>query len=292
MVAHCEARGVVLMEAFMWRHQPRTAGAPKPGRGGAIGELRLIRSSFSFPIDPGDWRLDPPGEAGRSGTSAVTGSARRGSSPGPSPSRSGPWRGSGRPGVDLSLTAELKFPDGVLGLIDCSFEQPFRCSYELVGTRGVDRGSRRLSAPANGPSPALVEDRVEPRNLASTGETSTRRWSTPSPRRFATGRTLTSPGRGRPGSDDGARRHPRRGTGRARDGERTPRARLRRPDRSRRRPRGVHKASITHRPGRLARRCRSGRRRRRGAAVPAGSELPIAELIRLRGELAGSGTLS
>ena len=34
-------------------------------RSGAIGELRLIRSSFSFPIDAGDWRLDP--RAGRRG---------------------------------------------------------------------------------------------------------------------------------------------------------------------------------------------------------------------------------
>jgi predicted dehydrogenase len=32
--------------------------------------------------------------------------------------------------------ASLKFPDGVLAAIDCSFEQPFRCSYELVGSEG------------------------------------------------------------------------------------------------------------------------------------------------------------
>src|SRR5262249_12828879 len=42
----------------------------------------------------------------------------------------------GPTGVDLSLTAELRFPNGVLGLFDCSFEQPFRCCYELVGTEG------------------------------------------------------------------------------------------------------------------------------------------------------------
>ena len=43
----------------------------------------------------------------------------------------------GPTGVDLSLTAQLEFPGGVLAAIDCSFEQPFRCSYELVGSRGV-----------------------------------------------------------------------------------------------------------------------------------------------------------
>ena len=58
MVEHCRARRVVLREAFMWRHQPRTAEILRRVADGAIGELRLIRSSFSFPIDMNDWRLD------------------------------------------------------------------------------------------------------------------------------------------------------------------------------------------------------------------------------------------
>ena len=57
--SHCRSRGVVLMEAFMWRHQPRTHGLLKLVADGAIGELRLVRSSFSITVDPGDWRLDP-----------------------------------------------------------------------------------------------------------------------------------------------------------------------------------------------------------------------------------------
>ena len=59
MVEHCRKRGVILMEAFMWRHQPRTLRLLEMVRDGAIGTLRLIRSSFSFPIEAGDWRLDP-----------------------------------------------------------------------------------------------------------------------------------------------------------------------------------------------------------------------------------------
>src|SRR4051794_35903464 len=58
MVAHCRDRRVVLMEAFMWRHQPRTEALQKLVAEGAIGELRLVRSSFSFSIDHSDWRLD------------------------------------------------------------------------------------------------------------------------------------------------------------------------------------------------------------------------------------------
>ncbi len=37
MVAHCKARGVVLMEAFMWGHQPRTEAIRKLVAEGAIG---------------------------------------------------------------------------------------------------------------------------------------------------------------------------------------------------------------------------------------------------------------
>ena len=136
MVDYCRSRKVVLMEAFMWRHQPRTLALRQLVADGVIGELRLVRSSFSFPIDPGDWRLDSTRgggalwDVGCYGVSTVRLFA--GSEPEAihSIARFGPT------GVDLSLTAEFRFPGGVLGLIDCSFEQPFRCSYELVGTLG------------------------------------------------------------------------------------------------------------------------------------------------------------
>jgi len=137
MARHCESRGVILMEAFMWRHQTRTLALLDILSEGQIGDLRLVRSSFSFPIDAGDWRLASNRGGGAlwdvgcygvntcrlfAGTEPETIRAR---------ARFGPT------GVDLSLTAELKFPNGVLGLVDCSFEQPFRCVYELVGTLGT-----------------------------------------------------------------------------------------------------------------------------------------------------------
>jgi D-xylose 1-dehydrogenase (NADP+, D-xylono-1,5-lactone-forming) len=137
MVAYCQSRRIVLMEAFMWRHQPRTAALRRLVADGTIGDLRLVRSSFSFPIDPGDWRLDPARgggalwDVGCYGVSTVRFFAESEPEAVRSIARFGPT------GVDLSLTAELRFANGVLGVIDCSFEQPFRCSYELVGTRGA-----------------------------------------------------------------------------------------------------------------------------------------------------------
>lgn len=137
MVAHCESRQVLLMEAFMWRHQPRTAEVLKLVADGAIGELKLVRSSFSFTIDAGDWRLDPARGGGALWDVGCYGVNTARLFAGAEPESVRSRARFGETGVDLSLTAELMFPSGVIGLIDCSFEQSFRCAYELVGTQGV-----------------------------------------------------------------------------------------------------------------------------------------------------------
>ena len=43
-----EARGLVCMEAFMWRHNPQTRRLAQLVAEGAIGELRLVRSAFTY----------------------------------------------------------------------------------------------------------------------------------------------------------------------------------------------------------------------------------------------------
>lgn len=137
MIDHCRSKHVTLMEAFMWRHQPRVAAIRQKIREGLIGELRLIRSSFSFPIAEGDWRLDADRGGGALWDVGCYGvnTARLFSEAEPTEiqalARFGPS------GVDLSLAAQLGFAKGVIAQIDCSFEQPYRCRYELTGTRGT-----------------------------------------------------------------------------------------------------------------------------------------------------------
>ncbi len=62
----------------------------------------------------------------------------------------------GETGVDLTLTALLEFSGGLLATVDCSFEQPFRCTYELVGSRGVLEVPDAYLPPASGPPTALL----------------------------------------------------------------------------------------------------------------------------------------
>src|SRR5437868_3255130 len=46
-----EANGLVLSEAFMWRHNPQTNRLQELVTGGAVGSLRLVRAAFSFPLE-------------------------------------------------------------------------------------------------------------------------------------------------------------------------------------------------------------------------------------------------
>src|SRR5262249_44566257 len=57
--AVAERQGLMLMEAFMWRHHPQTLRLKELVDEGAVGALRLIRSAFSFRAgdDPADMRL-------------------------------------------------------------------------------------------------------------------------------------------------------------------------------------------------------------------------------------------
>jgi D-xylose 1-dehydrogenase (NADP+, D-xylono-1,5-lactone-forming) len=139
MADHCRSRGVLLMEGAMWRHQPRVHQIRRRIADGAIGQLILVRVMFSFQCPADDWRMDPARGGGPTWDIGTYGVNTCRLYAGCEPAR---VRASGRfakNGVDLSVTALLDFPNGVLGTIDCSFEAPFRCEYELVGTEGAIR---------------------------------------------------------------------------------------------------------------------------------------------------------
>ncbi|MCX7014931.1 MAG: Gfo/Idh/MocA family oxidoreductase [Candidatus Sumerlaeota bacterium] len=66
MVEACRAAGVRLMEAFQYRHHPAFHKAQELIASGAIGELRLMRGAFAFPLNYEDnsnlrWRKDVEG---------------------------------------------------------------------------------------------------------------------------------------------------------------------------------------------------------------------------------------
>ena len=136
MADHCKQRGVILMEAFMWRYAPRIVEIRRRIEAGEIGTLRVINVSFSFSIDPTDWRLDPTRGGGALFDVGCYGvnAARLFTQSEPESSQTLVKRGP--TGVDMTLATHLGFANGVIGNIDCSFELPYRNRLELVGTGG------------------------------------------------------------------------------------------------------------------------------------------------------------
>ncbi len=136
MAGRCRSRGLVVREGFMWRHQPRVREVLRLVRSGAIGELRLIRASFSFPLGDDPWRLDPGHGGGALSDVGSYGVNAARLFAGGEPVEVRSLATFGPTGVDLSLAAELRFPGGVLAVVDASYEQPLRNSIELVGRLG------------------------------------------------------------------------------------------------------------------------------------------------------------
>jgi D-xylose 1-dehydrogenase (NADP+, D-xylono-1,5-lactone-forming) len=131
-----ERAGRVLMEGFMYRHHPQTKRLVQLVRDGGLGELRLVRSQFSFTLDrPRDVRWDR--ELGGGSlldlgcycTNLMRTLAGE-------PERVYAEQTTAPSGVDVRFAATLRFARGVLGHFDCAFDLPRRIRFEAVGSDG------------------------------------------------------------------------------------------------------------------------------------------------------------
>ena len=137
MVEACRQRNVILLEAFMWRHHPRTLHALHMVQAGQLGDLRLVKMDFSFDIDRGDWRLDAQRGGGAMFDLGCYGINAARLFTGQEPVEVLARARFHDTGVDLTSALQLRFACGALALLDCSFECPYRNRIELVGTRGT-----------------------------------------------------------------------------------------------------------------------------------------------------------
>jgi xylose dehydrogenase (NAD/NADP) len=137
MQAAATARGVKLMEAFMYRFHPRTERVVSMVRAGEIGELRVVRSAFTFRLARrDDIRLDAALGGGALmdvGCYCVNVSrALVGAEPVEAQAVA-TWTPSG---VDAELTGVLRFEGGVVAHFDCALTMERREFYEVAGTEG------------------------------------------------------------------------------------------------------------------------------------------------------------
>jgi D-xylose 1-dehydrogenase (NADP+, D-xylono-1,5-lactone-forming) len=125
-----------MSEAFMWRHNPQTKKLKELVDGGAIGELRLIRSTFSYSLyDEANIRLRTDVDGGALmdvGCYCVSGSRLLG---GESLEAHGLAR-RGPSGTDWVTAGVLRFPNDVLATFDCGTALPNRDELEAIGSEG------------------------------------------------------------------------------------------------------------------------------------------------------------
>jgi predicted dehydrogenase len=132
-----EANGVLLMEAFMYRHHPRILAAKEMVRTGAVGDLKVINASFTFKLNnKEDIRYQP--EMGGGAVMDVGCYCiniirlMTGREPKVVQARA-EWAPSG---VDDMLVAMLDFGDGLIAHFDCGFNMESRQRCTIAGTDG------------------------------------------------------------------------------------------------------------------------------------------------------------
>jgi xylose dehydrogenase (NAD/NADP) len=128
--------GRLLSEAFMYRHNPQTKKVRALLDEGAIGELRLVRSAFSYTLyDEDNIRLRTDVEGGSLmdvGCYCVSGSRLLGGEPETAYGHA--WFGPS--GTDWVFGGTLRFPGDVIALFDCGTAMPERDELEAIGSEG------------------------------------------------------------------------------------------------------------------------------------------------------------
>jgi D-xylose 1-dehydrogenase (NADP+, D-xylono-1,5-lactone-forming) len=152
----------LLMEAFMWRHNPQTRRLTELVEQGAVGRTRMIRAVFGFVArDPANVRLSAALEGGAlmdvgcycvSGARLIAGEPER---------VAGEQALGGQDdGVDVAFAGILKFADDVTAHFDAGLALASQDLLEVVG----DEGTLRLTDPWHCRNPGIdliLEDETE-----------------------------------------------------------------------------------------------------------------------------------
>ncbi len=140
MIDGCRRHGVLLMEAFMYRFHPQHARVRELIAGGAIGDLRFVRSAFTFmlePFPPANVRLQRNLAGGAlMDVGCYTVNAARMLFAEEPQWASAQWDFRAEFGVEVSLAGILGFSDGRTAIFDCGFRAAGAGSYSAVGTTG------------------------------------------------------------------------------------------------------------------------------------------------------------
>ncbi|MGL6278055.1 MAG: Gfo/Idh/MocA family protein [Gaiella sp.] len=131
------AAGLVLMEAFMYRHHPQTQAVAALVADGAIGRLLGVKAHFTFPLrDLSDVRGRPELDGGALmdvGCYCVSGARLLAGEPHHVLAE----QVTGPTGIDMALHGTMRHADDVVSQFEASFLAPRRQHLTAVGADGV-----------------------------------------------------------------------------------------------------------------------------------------------------------
>ncbi|MGN7940395.1 Gfo/Idh/MocA family protein [Virgibacillus sp. 6R] len=139
MVAVCREQNVKFMEAFMYQFHPMNQRVKEIIANGEIGEVKIVRSSFSFYLSDRDTNIRMKKEMGGGALydigcycihviRMITGSEPK--------LIKATATIDDKTGVDITTTVLMTLENGVQATFDCSFDMFGGQYYEVVGTKG------------------------------------------------------------------------------------------------------------------------------------------------------------
>jgi len=130
--------GRQVAEAFMYRHHPQTLKVKALIASGAIGDVRLVRGSFTFTLtDRGNVRVNASLDGGSVWDVGCYPISYARMMIGTEPAEAFGMQFVGPSGVDETFVGTLRFGEDVYAQFDCGFRAPFRMNMEIVGSEGV-----------------------------------------------------------------------------------------------------------------------------------------------------------
>lgn len=159
MAAICKEKDVKFMEAFMYQFHPQHQRVQEIITSGEIGEIKFMRSSFSFYMEDRQSNIRMKKEMGGGSIydigcysiHAIRNLLKSEPIEVEAYAELDP-----QSGVDLSAIVYMKLANGVKAVFDCSFDMAFRQEYEVVGTKGRIAVPRAFRSDVNGKEGLII----------------------------------------------------------------------------------------------------------------------------------------
>jgi predicted dehydrogenase len=129
--------GMVITEAFMYRHHPQTIIVKQMIDNGDIGNLQSIQGSFCYTNKrSSDPRFDPNLGGGSLWDVGCYPISYSRYIIGKQPIEIDGHQVIGQSGIDLLFAGQMQYPGGIVVQFDCSFISPFKAQMEFTGDKG------------------------------------------------------------------------------------------------------------------------------------------------------------